>query len=86
MKKIHAYTINWRDSAGLRGWRQMDPREFGVSDITSIGWLIHETKKEITITTSISEHGSAMDALTIPREAITRMRKIPNYVEDNTVR
>jgi hypothetical protein len=33
-----------------------------------------------SVTTCISQHGSVRDAVTIPREAITGMTKLKNYV------
>lgn len=80
MKKHHAYIVTWRDSATLPGWQRMALERDEVSIITSVGWIVRETKTALTITTSISDSGSAMDALTIPREAITRKTKLNHYI------
>lgn len=80
MKKHHAYIVKWRDSSSLRGWQPVDSPHHSVAVITSIGWLAREGAKEITLTTSISDHGSAPDALTIPREAVTKITKLKNYI------
>ena len=82
MKKYHAYVVKWRDSSSFRGWQAID-NEHEVATITSVGWLARETPKEITITTSISWHGNVIDAVTIPREAVTKMTKLKNYVAGN---
>jgi len=79
--KYQAYLVTWRDSAGTPGWRPIDDREFGVVEIFSVGWLIRQSKAEVTITTSLSEGGRALDVLTIPREAITKMKRLPHYID-----
>lgn len=82
MKKHHAYIVKWRDSSTLRGWRAIDDHAHGVSMVWSVGWLVKQTPKTLTLTAGISECGNVVDALTIPREAVTQMTKLKNYVED----
>lgn len=85
MKKHHAYVVKWKDSASLQGWHGIDdPRHNETPTITSVGWLIKNTPKTLTITTSVSEGGRVMDALSIPREAVTKLIKLPRFVADNT--
>lgn len=79
-KRIHAYTVNWRDSCSLRGWQRLNDPDHTESVISSVGWVIKETKTEVTLTTSVSGHGSVMDALTIPREAITKMTRLKYHI------
>lgn len=83
MKKHYAYTVKWRDSSTLRGWQSIDDTRHAVGIITSVGWLARETKDTITLTTGISECGNVCDAITIPREAITKMTRLKNYVAGN---
>lgn len=83
MKKHHAYVVKWRDSSSLRGWQGIGNQQHGVSTITSVGWLARENKTEVTIATCISDCGNVRDALTIPREAITKMTRLKNYVAGN---
>lgn len=81
MKKHHAYVVRWRDSSTLRGWQSIDdPRLDKVAVITSVGWMARQTPKTITLTTSISECGNVTDGITIPREAVTKITKLKNYV------
>lgn len=80
MKKHHAYIVKWRDSSSLRGWNPIGHEQHSVSILTSVGWLARSTPREITITTSVSEQGSVMDALTIPREAVTKMTRLKHYI------
>jgi hypothetical protein len=82
-KKHYAYLVKWRDSCSVRGWNSMASAGDEVTTITSVGWIVRETKTELTITTSISDHGSAMDPLTIPREAITKKTRLRHYIAGN---
>lgn len=83
MRKHHAYTLKWRDSSTLRGWRSIDDPTHETSTITSVGWLVRQSPKTVTITTSISECGNVADSLSIPREAILKMTKLKNYIAGN---
>lgn len=82
MARLHAYTVKWRDSSAVRGWNRITTDQHGVSIITSIGWLLRRTKKEITITTSVTYDGSCMDPLTIPLEAVVKLSRLPQYIAD----
>lgn len=84
MAKHHAYVVKWRDSFTLSGWKSIDdPRHSEVAVITSVGWLIKQTPRTLTLTTSISECGNVTDAIAIPREAVMKMTKLKNYVLGN---
>lgn len=80
MKKHHAYIVKWRDSSSLRGWQSIDA-DHSVGIINSVGWMVRETKTAITLTTGISEHGSVCDAITIPREAVTNITRLKQYLQ-----
>lgn len=78
--KRHAYIVQWEDSCTLGGWQRQDGNHC-VSRITTIGWLVRESKKEMTLTTSMShDSGSVMDALTIPRCAIVKSKKLKHFL------
>lgn len=80
--KHPAVLLTWRDSCSERGWNRMtDPESKTVSIITSVGWIVDETDGEITITTSITDHGSAMDPLTIPKECIVKRKRLPHHIQ-----
>ena len=80
MKRRHAYIIVWNDSTALRGWHPINSPEHKTSSITSIGWIIKQEPKTVTITTSISQFGNVMDALSIPRNSIKRMKRLRPFV------
>lgn len=79
MAKHYAYIVKWRDSATLKGWRSIAD-DHGPSVITSVGWMIRRTPNTVTLTTGISECGNVVDAISIPREAVTKMTRLKNYV------
>lgn len=67
-------SVTWVDSCSLGGWQRREGNH-GLSRIDSIGYIIRETRTEITITSSISQDsGNVMDALTIPKVAIVRRK------------
>lgn len=78
MIKHHAYIVNWRDSCTHTGWRSQS-ESLLVSDITSVGWIVKQDKKSVTISTCIADNGDIRSAVTIPREAITRMHRLPRH-------
>lgn len=76
----HAYIVKWRDSSTLRGWRAYNDTSHEVAIITSVGWMVKQTPRTVTLTTGISECGNVCDAITIPREAITKLQRLKPYV------
>lgn len=80
MKRHHAYIVKWRDSSGLVGWHGIDDSAHEVAIITSVGWLVRQTPKTMTLTTSISEKGHVVDAITIPREAVTKTTRLKYHI------
>lgn len=82
-KKHHACIVKWRDSSSLRGWNSIGHEQHGVAVITSVGWLVRETKTEVTIATCISECGNVRDAVSIPREAVTQISRLKQYILGN---
>lgn len=72
MKLIY---VEWKDSAAYHGWHRLDTG--GPALIKSIGILAHKDAAIIVLSTSfnpISKH--YMDQLTIPRECITKIRRV----------
>jgi hypothetical protein len=78
--KHYAYIVKWRDSSTLRGWRSIDDPAHDTSHITSVGWLIRQTPKTLTLTTGVSQCGNVCDAISIPRESVTKMVRLKNYI------
>lgn len=68
--------VEWVDSYGSGGWRQIEDARVDDLRIASIGFLIHEDDQAITISTSLTPKGSTNDPLTIPRCAITKLQKV----------
>jgi hypothetical protein len=76
-KRYGRVRVTWHDSAGPEEyWGQLDELLHDPSTIESVGWLIHENKKAITIASSISNSGCAGGVVTIPKCAIVERGKI----------
>ena len=79
IRKTKKVYVEWIDSCALGGWRYADALEGDKSTpskIVSIGFLVDESKTHVLITTSISESGSVMDALSIPKCAILKKKEL----------
>lgn len=67
--------IKWLDSVGPeRYWNHLDDWDHKPSKITTVGWLVHEDKKSVTISSSVSSSGCQGGTLTIPKFAITKRK------------
>lgn len=60
--------LKWLDSATTLGWQGID--EQGPAKIESIGWLVHDAKETLTISTSKNQFGKFLDQLVIPKACI----------------
>lgn len=66
--------INWIDSQISQGWRPKDSS--GPCHINTVGILVYEDKKDIVVSTSVSENDNFIDQLTIPKIAITKIKRL----------
>ena len=69
-----AISIDWKDAASSGGWRY--PEDTGLMKVKTIGWLLAQDKDTVTISTCASDGGKFLDALTIPRKSISKMKRI----------
>jgi hypothetical protein len=77
IKKGEPVYIAWEDSSSRNGWLFIDEVDFSLSLINSIGYVVENGKKYITISTSKDDDGKiAMDALTIPKSAIRKISMV----------
>ena len=68
--------VDWLDSQSYRGWQHQN-EGFEPARCRSIGFVVREDKKSLTLTTSRAlDNPDVMDPLTIPKGAITRRRKV----------
>lgn len=75
IRKTKAVYLEWTDSSAFKGW-QYPGVDTTPSKICSIGYLLEDKPDHIVITTSLSNTGSFMDALTIPKCAITKRKAL----------
>lgn len=69
----HRVYIEWLDSYAAYGWR--DEIKEIIFSLKSIGIVVHNTDKYITISTSISTEGSSNSPLSIPWCSITKFKQ-----------
>lgn len=75
MKKLKIIEVDWIDAAGPDGW--VSRRGGKVGKMKSVGIVIGEDKKGITITHSVCQnHGEAHAPITIPKCSIKKMRTV----------
>lgn len=68
--------VEWVDSLGGGGWVGPETFKAEVSQCVSIGMLVHQDKKSITVAGTFSERGGWCDPITIPKCSIIKTRKI----------
>ena len=72
----HFVVLEWMDACGKHGWTDVKDAA-SITRIVSVGLLVKETKKAITISTSYSPQFGQVDSpMTIPRTAIKKMKKL----------
>lgn len=63
--------IEWIDSMRTEGWNK--PEKDDALTIHSVGLLVGQDSKKVTISTSRCESGNYVDQLTIPKCSIVKM-------------
>lgn len=78
MKKYKFVKVDWDDACGSASnrWRDIEQLMLPPSRIVSVGWLIFEDKKFITITSSIDDSGHCCNDQTIPRGCIVKITRV----------
>ncbi len=79
MKENTLVKVDWIDSSTTRGWHSREdaknPDHTGIACV-SVGFVVRDTKENITVCGTIGQDGDCLDAITIPRGCIkTRVRK-----------
>ena len=68
--------VEWRDSAVQYGWQHADHFDGEIEKCQSVGFLLKETPDSVVLLLSRSNTGNWAEGITIPKLAITRMRKL----------
>lgn len=74
--------VEWDDSAHLvpGSWMgRAEASKTGVCGILTVGWLIGEDEKCITIAQSISEADDVTGAFVIPRTVVRRVKRLRGF-------
>lgn len=74
--KLKPLFIVWDDSCAYPGWTPIE--DFGPRPALciSVGFLVHEDKRSVTITNALTEFNDVNDPLTIPKSAILKKQFI----------
>lgn len=70
IRRSPAMMICWSDATGQPGWHHKPPTENCgelTTRVVSIGFVVRETKTEVTLATSITNTKDVGDILTIPK-------------------
>jgi hypothetical protein len=67
---LRIVVITWVDSHSFEGWVDKDDLDRDEVTIQSVGYLIKETTRALTITTSVSSADNYLSPLQIPLESI----------------
>ena len=75
MTKVNLLRIEWEDSTARHiGWHDPYPNgngEYEPTKITTVGWVVEEDEKSLSISHTISTDGMAYDSFVIPKGCIT---------------
>jgi hypothetical protein len=77
-KKRKLVIVTWADSAAFdAGWKDDTKVErMAPSRITSVGWLMAETKTHVTLAAHITSEGHVTGEMCIPRGCVLKRRAV----------
>jgi hypothetical protein len=85
-KKLQLVRLTWVDSTARRaGWHdyEIDVDKEKLPEISTVGYLLHEDKKQVMVSHSVSKDDMAWDSFTIPAGCIIKRDKLGELeVED----
>ena len=71
------YLIEWRDSKSVQGWRHYEDINLEPLLCTTVGFVVAEDDKDITVGASFCEASEAYaEIVTIPKECIVKKKLI----------
>lgn len=77
--------IKWKDSTSQQGgiWHDLESvKDMKPLSIVTVGYLIQESKKHITVASSITKHQVAGD-ICIPKSCIKSIKTLSNIEKSN---
>lgn len=71
------YLIHWNDAESIDDWTELSQIDHEAALIKSIGWLINENKKTVTLALNHdTKNGSYSCLIKIPKGMISLKRKV----------
>lgn len=76
--KRSLWLVRWRDSHTSHGWRDQKEVDHEPAPCITVGYVIHDTKKSITLAQSLQDDntGNVNGCMVIPRSCITSIRRL----------
>ncbi len=68
--------VKWADSNVMHGWVHDDCKEGCLAHCETLGFLKDDDDEKVTVAMSISEFGSMLEQITIPRGCITSIKEL----------
>ena len=69
--------VKWRDACTMGGWRAADHYlNPDPMPVTTVGYLLKDTKSAVTIVQSQSSDGDFNDCITVPKDWVVSIRTI----------
>lgn len=77
MSKYNLVHVEWDDSTNTPpDWHKIGSSILKPAKCVSVGYIVYECKRYITLAQSLTDGGDCSNIFTIPRGCITRTRKI----------
>lgn len=78
-KKFPVVTVEWFDALNDVEWRDIKALRSPTATahaVTSVGFLIHQTKRVIVLAHGVDNDGAAESTMTIPRDWCQKIKRI----------
>jgi hypothetical protein len=66
--------IEWVDSESIRGWEKFEGSIDRLLVCKSVGILVNDGKRDLTISTTVDLNGNFLDMLNIPKVSVRKVK------------
>lgn len=74
--KLPLRKVTWIDSASQGGWRRLNETDNDPVVVESVGYVLYNNAKAITLVQSVAKHGDVNACMTIPKACVQSIRRI----------
>ena len=68
--------VEWVDSCAESAWLHDADASLHVARIRSVGWLLENTRTQVSIAQSVDWEGKTGERLTVPKQVVTKLTHI----------